>query len=345
MTRFFRLLLLLVVVTFVMVGIVSCDDMPATSANASGDTQSSPADLASSSEGDKPYVPNTTLKVDDTIPVPDTQTPPALAYTEGIVPEDGRVVLDSNSYVSGTLLAIDKYHPFRFNALKLPVSRDLAASRDSIPAHNLMLLYGNKSRDYLLSTSNLFVKKDAFSYLEDMMAAFASQTGENFIQMVNGYVFSDASGLGSAFVTGYSIAINVYDGNGTYSLNNKKVTVDGKTVTCLEWFMENCSAYGFIYTGHIGTEARALASFRFVGIPHSLLMEKNDILDLVRYSNFVQMAHGPVRVVNAVDQIEWIVAYYPAEQVLSSTTIKLPAGAKYFVSGDNLAGFIVAYHQ
>ena len=348
MRRFVKIMLILLSFTLLLACAVACgeqadfsDDASASSTvgTESVDKTSSPSETSS----DGPYVPPAQSTPAATLPTPDTEAPRALLQEGKIVPEDGIVSLDSHSYISGSLLVINEFHPFCFNPLRLPVSRAVSSSVNRVPAHNLTVLYGQKSKNYQLANANLLIKEDAFPYLEALMNAFTEATGETYIQLVNGYVFSDANSLQSPFVTGYSIAINIYDGKATYPLHTQKVTAGGVEMTALEWFRQNAAQYGFIYTGLSGQESTALATFRFVGLPHAQLMENHNIENLDHYANFVRMTNGTLQIKDA-DGVTWSVIYCPAETVLSTTSIRLPAGAVYTVSGDNIGGFIVAYH-
>ena len=43
-----------------------------------------------------------------------------------------------------------------------------------------------------------------------------------------------------------------------------------ETVSCLDWFVDRCANYGFVYTGLSGNQQQTLANFRFVGVPHAI---------------------------------------------------------------------------
>lgn len=343
MSKFLRNFLLLTALLLCVLLAAACGNDNPTTTDPAGSSTPSASDTDPA--GSTPF--STTPAADpdmSTPPAPTTEAPPAQLYEEKTVPSDGRVTLPSTAYISGTLLSIGSNHPYRFNTPALIRVADIADNVKKIDAQNLMLLYGNKSKDYLLSNSKIFLKSDAFPYLEALMAAFRGATGKSTVQVVNGYLYSDTTSLTSAFVTGYAVALNLYEDGVTYSLGSeaKKVTVDGKTMTCLEWFQENCARYGFVYTGLTGNENSPLATFRFVGVPHALFMQEHDMIDPSAYSDYVKSASSEIKVEDAAGAV-WTIAYFKASTDSANTVLTLPAGAVYTVSGNNTDGFLVAY--
>lgn len=340
MTKFFRAVLLLLALLVSLTVFAACkDDAPDSS---SGDDSGTGTSTMTTPESDSPT--STTPAETTLFPTPTTDAPPAQLYVEKTVPADGKVTLPTNAYISGTLLSVKPGNPYQFNPATLVQNADIPASAKKFDAQNLMILYGNKSQDYVIANAKLFMKSDAFPYFEAMAAAFRKATGKSTLQVVNSYLFSDKSSLESAFVTGYSVALNLLEKGGTYSLFSEamKVTVDGKEMTCLAWFQENCARFGYVFTGLTGSESSPLATFRFVGVPHALIMQKQDIIDPSYYSSYVKAYTGDLTVKEG-DQ-EWTVRYFSASEG-DTTVLTLPAGAIYTLSGDNQNGFLVAYRM
>lgn len=286
----------------------------------------------------------TTAPITTTPPV--VKNPPSIPYAEDTVSYLGYVKVPSESYISGTLLNIGTDHPYQYNVPSLVPNSQLKDYTTKIPSQNLMILYGNKSKTYLLKSSKLFIKTDAFPYLEAMMNQFAEDSGITTAQLVNSYLYSDPTTLVSEYVTGYSIAMNILREGATYSLTSPELsfTYHDKTVTCLDWFIENCASYGFIYTGLSGSQALTLATFRFVGIPHALTMDKYDLIDVAVYLRMIKENNEPhISIVNEATGEKWIMFYQEAHSTNDNTVIEIPFGAKYTISGDNVGGFVVAY--
>ncbi len=273
-------------------------------------------------------------------------TPVNLQYATDVNLSEAGISLPSASVVSGTLLTIDEEHSYRYDITSLRPTSDIPSSASLLKEQNLIRLYGKKSQNYLLAASNIFLKEDAFQPWEDLMAAFVADTGKKSVQVVSAYVYSGEASLNSSFVTGYSLAINLYENSANYSLasSEKTVTVNGKTMTCLDWFQDNCAQYGFLYTGLEGSQAKTLATFRFVGVPHALAMQRLDYVDTKEYSDFLRHYQSLHTVADFESGITWNIDFYPADREKPLTVITIPKGAVYTVSGNNVDGFVVAYY-
>jgi len=298
---------------------------------------------------------HTTAGVSDTV-LTTPQTPPDVGNEDTPVnliyemstnlSEDG-ITVPSASFVSGTLLAVNDEQIFRYHVASLLPASDISSSISVVNEQNLVRLYGKKSQNYLLASSQIFLKADAFQSWEDLMAAFVTDTGKKSVQVVSAYVYNGTESLYSPFVTGYSLAINLYENGANYSLasSEKTVTVNGKTMTCLDWFQDNCVRYGFIYTGLEGDQAKTLATFRYVGVPHALAMQKLDYVDTQEYTDFLRNGSQNHTVTDFENDITWNIGFYPVDKKEVLTKIAVPKGAVYTVSGNNVDGFIVAYYM
>ena len=269
-----------------------------------------------------------------------------IGYIENINFSKNGITIPSVSFVSGTLLVIDEEQRYRYDVASLLALDNISSSVVSLKAQNLVRLYGKKSQNYVLSSARIFLKEDAFQPLENMMAAFVADTGKKTVQVVSGYSYNGEESLSSSFVTGYSIAINLIEDGANYSLasSEKTITVNGKIMTCLDWFQDHCAKYGFIYTGLEGSQARTLATFRYVGVPHALAMQRLDFVDTKEYANFLRYYSSVHTVTDFESGITWNIDFYAAEVGKAVTTISIPKNAVYTVSGNNVDGFIVAYY-
>ena len=188
----------------------------------------------------------------------------------------------------------------------------------------------------------LTVRLQNFADIDQVVA----DTGKKSVQVVSGYIYNGEESLNGSFVTGYSLAINLYENGANYSLASaeKSVTVNGKTMTCLDWFQDHCAQYGFVYTGLEGSQARTLATFRYVGVPHALAMQRLDYVDTKEYSGFLRYYTEQHTVTDFESGITWNIDFYAADKTDALTAIAIPKGAVYTVSGNNVDGFIVAYY-
>ena len=292
-----------------------------------------------------PNVTTTEVPATTSEPANAQSIPTALPYKENTVSDKGYIQVDSRSYISGTLLKIDENYLYQYNTSTLIPSNKIKDHVLNIKGQDLMILFGNTSQKYKLKSSKLFYKTDAFPYLDSMLSQFAQDSGKTSVQIVNSYLYSDPSTLSNEYVAGYSIAINLFENDVTYSMTSPEFNFEygGKTVTCLDWFIENCPYYGFVFTGLLGTQQQTLASFRFVGVPHAIAMSQYDLIDVGVYNRTIKIAEKIVVINDELTGTIWYIKYQEASQNTEHTIIELPAGARYIVSGDNDGGFIVAY--
>lgn len=305
------------------------------------------SDLTDTVSTDTTPAVSTTVKTPEvsTTDEPSMKTPSILTYEEKTVSDKGYIQVESESYITGTLLKIDKEHLYRYNLSTLIPSHKIKDHVLTINGQRLMILFGNTSQKYKLKSSKLFYKSDAFPYLDGMLSQFSLDSGKTSVQIVNAYLYSDASTLSNEYVAGYSIALNLFENDVTYSMTSPEFNFEykGKTITCLDWFVENCMYYGFVYTGLSGTQQQTLATFRFVGIPHAIAMSQFDLVDVAVYNRTIKLAEKLVIINDELTGTIWYITYCPAHKTNDHTIIELPAGARYIISGDNDGGFVIAY--
>ncbi|MGN0592425.1 MAG: D-alanyl-D-alanine carboxypeptidase family protein [Ruminococcus sp.] len=134
-----------------------------------------------------------------------------------------------------------------------------------------------------------------------------------------------------------------------YTFDIGLITSTGEVVAYLtkrnEWMFNNCWNYGFIVrypdtkTGTTGVGFMP-HHFRYVGLPHAMLMYQNDMC-LEEYLQFLTgytLETGPLTY--QTDTKLYEIYYVPAE-ASGDTTVTLPKGTKYTVSGNNTDGFVL----
>ena len=290
---------------------------------------------------------STVLTPIDTTPISvGNDTPENLAYGTNTNLSESCITVPTASLISGTLLVLNENNRYCYDTASLCPVSEISSSVTVVKSQNLVRLYGRKSQNYLLASSQIFLKEDAFQPWENLLAAFVADTGKKSVQVVSGYIYNGEESLNGSFVTGYSLAINLYENGANYSLASaeKSVTVNGKTMTCLDWFQDHCAQYGFVYTGLEGSQARTLATFRYVGVPHALAMQRLDYVDTKEYSGFLRYYTEQHTVTDFESGITWNIDFYAADKTDALTAIAIPKGAVYTVSGNNVDGFIVAYY-
>jgi zinc D-Ala-D-Ala carboxypeptidase len=110
-----------------------------------------------------------------------------------------------------------------------------------------------------------------------------------------------------------------------------------------QWLAKNAPAYGFILrypedkTDITGIQYEAW-HFRFVGLPHSLIMQQHDWV-LEEYIDYLK-THD--RLTETINGVRYMVFYQDVAET-GETDIQLPLNRSYTISGDNDQGVIVTY--
>jgi len=110
-----------------------------------------------------------------------------------------------------------------------------------------------------------------------------------------------------------------------------------------KWLAKNAAKYGFILrypedkTDITGIQYEAW-HFRYVGLPHSLIMQQHDWV-LEEYIDYLK-THD--RLTETVDGVRYTVFYQDVAET-GNTDIQLPLKRSYTISGDNDNGVIVTY--
>ena len=159
-----------------------------------------------------------------------------------------------------------------------------------------------------------------------------ASTGENESTRVAKPGFSEHE-TGYAFDFSETVN-NDYDGTGDFA-----------------WINENCYKYGFILRYPEDKESITEIQyepwhFRYVGIPHAYYMTKNDLC-LEEYIDLVRgYAYGDKNLEFTDDNGKSYEVYFvPSDDGAETTTVPVPAGKKYTVSGNNIDGFIVTVYN
>ncbi|MGQ7887825.1 M15 family metallopeptidase [Paenibacillus sp. WC2504] len=105
------------------------------------------------------------------------------------------------------------------------------------------------------------------------------------------------------------------------------------------WLKKNAATYGFILrypkdkTAITGIQYEPW-HFRYVGVPHSLIMQQKN-LTLEQYLDFLKQQQT---LTTTVLGVKYEISYHP---ITKNTTIQVPSKLKYELSGNNMDGVIV----
>ena len=125
-----------------------------------------------------------------------------------------------------------------------------------------------------------------------------------------------------------------YDGTGDYA-----------------WLNANCYKYGFIVRYRKAKEKITKIEdepwhFRYVGVPHAYYMDSNDLcleeyIDLVRNHPY----DGEHLEFKDDNDVEYEVYFVKSDDGAEKTTVPVPNGLRYDISGNNVDGFIVTVYK
>ena len=242
------------------------------------------------------------------------------------------------------------------NGALILVNKDYSCRTDGENVESLMSV---KTGSYLVSDATVSLDSSIVENVNDFFDDFASIYGDTDVMVACGYrSYSTQVGLFNQEIynkgereaenwvappgysehqTGYAFDLDLnisgqsgikYDGEGVYS-----------------WLNENCGNYGFTLRYRSGKESVTGYSyepwhFRYVGLPHSVYMEDNNLV----FEEYIEMLRS-YTVDNALVLTDnngggWCVYYVPGEQ-FGDTSVPVPEGYDYTISGDNVSGFIV----
>lgn len=204
---------------------------------------------------------------------------------------------------------------------------------------------------YQVESADVKIRMSAATALNNMLKAFASETGKKDIVVGGGYRSVDfqkeqyeadpekaATPGHSDYHTGFSIDFTISDGEDGF--------IDFEGQDEYGWFEQNSYKYGFIlrfpkdkeeFTGY---EYRPW-HFRYVGPAHAYYMHKNN-LSLEEYVDLLKNYeyNSDHLKFSDDDGNEYEAYYYPADAANTQTSIAVP-NADYQKSGNNTDGFII----
>ncbi|WP_420708843.1 M15 family metallopeptidase [Bacillus sp. REN16] len=131
-----------------------------------------------------------------------------------------------------------------------------------------------------------------------------------------------------------------------YSEHNLGLSLDvGSTLMKMEnapegkWMAENAWKYGFILrypkdkTDITGIEYEPW-HFRYVGLPHSVLMKEMDLV----LEEYIEYLKQEKTLKTTIEEIEYFISYHPVAETLEMVE---PIFSQYEISGNNVNGIIV----
>lgn len=216
---------------------------------------------------------------------------------------------------------------------------------------NLVSVDEKRNSSYTADNSDIMLDETVVLHLNEFLSEFSTVIGKNDIKVTGGYRSKEDqnyrySNGASVFAGGcsdyhtgrsFDLSVTPEDGMQNYYVPSGDYS----------WINDNAYKYGFVLRypeGKIdstGVNPRSY-TFHYVGKPHSYYMNANDLC-LEEYVEAVKSypATSPLTV-DTGDTV-WTV-FYTELSAAGGTVINIPSCQEYTVSGDNISGFIVAYH-
>lgn len=216
---------------------------------------------------------------------------------------------------------------------------------------SLVSVYEKRNASYSVSSMDVQLDETVVNQLNLLLSEFSTLYGNDDIQVTSGYRskqdqqtrYSNGSSIFpggySDYHTGRSLDLCIYPDSGmsSYYVPSGDYT----------WITEHAADYGFVVrypdgkVDYTGVNPRAY-TFHYVGLPHSAYMYKNDMC-LEEY--VAKLKEYPSTEPLNVDtgSAVWTV-FYVELSPMGGTVINIPSCQEYTISGDNMGGFIVAYH-
>lgn len=242
------------------------------------------------------------------------------------------IVLETNKIYSGNLLLVNRHYPFRNKEIKCLSTVDARFPNILLKhdAANFLQLILKK-----ISAGSAIVPVSGYRSLEEQTAIYDNSLKNNGEEFTKKYV---ALPNHSEHQTGLAIDLG---------LNQKEIDFicpDFPYDGICDKFRRAASDYGFIERYAKNKEEITGISqepwhFRYVGYPHSKLMEERGF-SLEEYTEFLKGYQDDCRLIyKQADGTDVEIYYLPANA--NKTQAVIPEACIYQISGNNIDGFVV----
>ncbi|TXR95236.1 D-Ala-D-Ala carboxypeptidase VanY [Bacillus sp. SH7-1] len=226
----------------------------------------------------------------------------------------------------------------------LLVNRDYPVKKDSIRSDIINVNHNSELvRGYVIFDRNLRLSKNVVKKFLNVVDA-AGKDGVQHFLMNSGYRdFQEQRQLYEKMGSDYALPAG-------YSEHNLGLSLDvGSTQKKMEkapegkWIEENVWKHGFVLRypknkSHITGIQYEPWHIRYVGLPHSAIMQKEKIT-LEEYLDFLKEQK---EITTDVEGTKYTVSYY---KVSGNRKVNVPANKQYEISGNNMDGVIVTVQE
>nr|WP_304220038.1 M15 family metallopeptidase [Fredinandcohnia onubensis] len=237
--------------------------------------------------------------------------------------------INENQIFQGDLLLANNTYPIEQTSIK----------EDIVP----LSVIAELGKQFGPSVASISLSKEAGLQFSEMMEA-AKKDGLVHFSVNSGFRdFEEQAKLYKEMGSSYAMPPG-------YSEHNLGLSIDvGSTMMKMEsapegkWMAQNAWEYGFILrypkdkTDITGIEYEPW-HFRYVGLPHSVLMkEKNFVLE-----EYIDYLKQEKTVQTTIDGVNYYITYHPISEALE---IVEPIFSQYEISGNNVDGVVVTRYQ
>lgn len=262
--------------------------------------------------------------------------------SEGDVPDEKSIyvseALDNDMVFQGSLIVVNNETEYKWDDEGL---KSIIEVRDN-----------SETDCYSVMDNEVKARNVAAVALNTMIKAFNEETGHTDIQVDRAYrsvseqetIYEGAPDTASKpgfsdYHTGYSIDLNVVDESGN------SLDFDGEGDYA--WFKENCHKYGFILRSPEGKEELTGLGyrpwhFRYVGKAHAAYITENGLC-LEEYIEKLKSYpyDGEHLKIKDADGNNYEIYYFVSDTETALTSVPIPSGYEYEISGNNTDSFIV----
>lgn len=185
---------------------------------------------------------------------------------------------------------------------------------------------GKKNETYRLKSYELLSRDEVIDSLNSMFSDFYDYSSLKNILIISSYIAQQDNDMSTA----YTVNIRLLNDDGT----NLPFTGTGE----YSWVIDNCYNYGFIVRYPVEkstiTGLDDPSYLRYVGQPHSLIIKQNSFC-LEEYIDFLRNYSYD----NPLEYDNYKIYY--VKSTGENTEVKVPKNSTYYISGNNVDGFII----
>ena len=291
------------------------------------------------------------------IPVADDTTEEIFTVVETEPPKEITVTVTEEQMHMGDLILVNYANPYTFAESEI---------------NDIVTIQSMKNEYYLLSKSHHSLRRHVIDVCNTMFSDMFAANGCRYMQVNSAYrSYDDQINTYNSFLASHGeeytrdyVATPGYSEHHTGLALDLNVNVNGaiyyvESYEDCAWFRDNCQNYGFILRypaekRHITGVKGETWHYRYVGTPHAALMKGLDLC-LEEYTDYLKsytydtnvMYYEDGLITKAPADPEWesgyMIYYVPLEG--ETTEITVPNFCEYYISGNNVDGFVVTVQK